>query len=506
MPLPVLVVHAQQVPVQGVLVVPLVPLAELAAHHQQLLARMGEHVGVEGPHAGVLLLVGARHLVDEGALHVHHLIVGQGEHEVLREGVEEGEGDVLVVVLPEIGIQLDVVEDVVHPPHVPFQVEAQAALQAALPHRVGHTGPGGGLLGDHHHVGMGVEDVGVQGLEEVHRLQVLVPAEHIGHPLAVLPAVVQVEHGGHRVHPQAVDVVLLQPEQGGGEQEGAHLIPAVVEHPGAPVGVLPLAGVGVLVAGLPVELVQAEGVLGEVGGHPVQDHADAGLVELIHQPHEVVRGAEAAGGREIAGALIAPGGVQGVLGDGEQLHMGEAHLLHVGHQVLADVPVGEHLVVAGAPPGAQVDFINIQRAAVYGVLGPVVHPALVAPLVAGQVVQLGGVAGAGLGVEGVGVGLGQHPAGGGVDGVFIGVILLQAGNKDLPDAAVQGLHGVGILAPAVEIAHNGHLLGMGSPDTEHPALLAVPDGGVGAHELLRADRIPGRKLRQGLIILCKSHR
>ena len=70
---------------------------------------MGEHIGVEGPHAGKFLLVGARHLVDEGALHVHYLVVGEGEHKVFRKGVHEGEGDVPVIELAEIGVQLHIV-------------------------------------------------------------------------------------------------------------------------------------------------------------------------------------------------------------------------------------------------------------------------------------------------------------------------------------------------------------------------------------------------------------
>ena len=46
---------------------------------------------------------------------------------------------------------------------------------------------------------------------------------------------------------------------------------------------------------------------------------------------KIIGDAEAAGGGEVAGALVAPGGIQGVLGDGEELYMGEAHLLHIGH-------------------------------------------------------------------------------------------------------------------------------------------------------------------------------
>ena len=350
----------KQVPVQGILVVPLVPLAQLSPHEGELLARVGHHVGVEGPDAGEFLGVVAGHLAEEGALHVDHLVVGEGQDIVLREGVHQGEGDITVVELAKIGVQLDIVADVVHPAHVPLEVEAQAAVV----HRLGHLGPGGGLLRHHEHVGVGGEDGGVQVLEELNGLQILVPAVHVGHPLPRLPVVVQIEHGGHRVHPQAVHVVLLQPEHGRGEQEGAHLGPAEVEHVGAPLLMLPLPGVGVLIGGGAVEIVQAEGVPGEMGGDPVHNHPDARLVELVNEVFQVVRGAEAAGGGEVAGALVAPGGVQGVLGDGEQLHMGEAHLLHVGYQVGGDIPVAEELPLAGAPPGAQVALVDVHGPAV----------------------------------------------------------------------------------------------------------------------------------------------
>ena len=100
------------------------------------------------------------------------------------------------------------------------------------------------------------------------------------------------------------------------EEEGPDLAAAIVEDVGAPVGVGPLAGVGVFVGGGAVELVETEGVTGEVGGDPVHDDADARLVKLVDEVFQVIGDAEAAGGGEVAGALVAPGGVQGVLGDG----------------------------------------------------------------------------------------------------------------------------------------------------------------------------------------------
>ena len=49
----------------------------------------------------------------------------------------------------------------------------------------------------------------------------------------------------------------------------------IVEDQRAPVGVLAQARVGVLVEVGAVEVAQAVRVFGEVGGHPVEEHADA---------------------------------------------------------------------------------------------------------------------------------------------------------------------------------------------------------------------------------------
>ena len=75
--------------------------------------------------------------------------------------------------------------------------------------------------------------------------------------MAVLAGIVQVQHGGHGVHPDAVDVVLVQPEGGAGEQEAVHLVAAVVEDPAVPLGVEALAAISVLVQFGTVEAVQA---------------------------------------------------------------------------------------------------------------------------------------------------------------------------------------------------------------------------------------------------------
>ena len=66
----------------------------------------------------------------------------------------------------------------------------------------------------------------------------------VGLPLALLAGVVEVEHRGDGVDPDAVDVELLQPVQRVGDEEVAHLLAPEVEDVGAPVGVLAALGLG----------------------------------------------------------------------------------------------------------------------------------------------------------------------------------------------------------------------------------------------------------------------
>ena len=91
-------VPLHQVPLQAGVEVPLVPLAEVAAHEQQLLARMRPHVAVQQPQVGELLPQVAGHLVQQRALAVDHFVVRHRQHEVLVEGVDQAEGQLVVVV------------------------------------------------------------------------------------------------------------------------------------------------------------------------------------------------------------------------------------------------------------------------------------------------------------------------------------------------------------------------------------------------------------------------
>ncbi|MCY1234252.1 hypothetical protein D9M72_468280 [compost metagenome] len=110
------------------------------------------------------------------------------------------------------GLVPEIVQRVVHPAHVPLEVEAKPAAGDAG----GHAGPRGGFFGDGQRTGAAFVDHGVQFAQEVDGFQVFPAAETVRHPLAGLAAVVAVEHGCHRVHAQAVGMEVLQPVQRAG--------------------------------------------------------------------------------------------------------------------------------------------------------------------------------------------------------------------------------------------------------------------------------------------------
>ena len=303
----------QQVPRQTRRFVPLRERRDLCAHEQQRGARLRPHPRVQRTEVGEALPVVARHLAQQAALAVHHFVVAERQHETLTEGIQQPERQLAVVESAMHRVVLQVAEGVVHPTHVPLVCEAKAAEFDG----VRDLRPGGAFLRNHHCGRRFGGDHRRQLTKEGNCLEILAAALTVRHPTARGPRVVEVEHAGHGIHSQAVDVELVQPIQRVGHQEVAHLVAAVVEHVRTPVGVLTLARVGVLVESRAVETGEAPFVLREVGRHPVDDHADATPVEDVDHRPQLVGSAVARRRRVVAADLIAPRATERVLGDGQ---------------------------------------------------------------------------------------------------------------------------------------------------------------------------------------------
>ena len=218
---------------------------------------------------------------------------------------------------------------------------------------------------------------GVDLLQQLDRLEVLPSAVAVGLPLALLAGVVEVQHRGDAVDAQAVGVELLQPVDRVGHEEVAHLLAAEVEDVRTPLGVPALARVGVLVERLAVELRQRPGVRGEVAGDPVEDDADAGLVQAVDEVAEVVGVPEPRGRREVPGDVVPPGAAEGVLHHRHQLDVGEPGVQDVTDQLVGDLAVRQPL-----PPRPEVHLVHAHRARVRVALRAGGHVLVVAPGVA----------------------------------------------------------------------------------------------------------------------------
>ena len=132
---------------------------------------------------------------------------------------------------------------------------------------------------------------------------------NIGNPLAVIFAVVQIQHGSDCIHTDSVCMVLFGPEQGIGNQEIGNLRSSVIINQSSPVRMCSLPRIGVFIDAGAVKRCQSIAVSWEMSRYPVQNYADSLLMHIIHEIHKIVRRTVAAGRRIISGYLVAPGSV-----------------------------------------------------------------------------------------------------------------------------------------------------------------------------------------------------
>ena len=410
---------------------------------------------------------------------MHHLIVGNGENVILRECIHQGEREFIMDSPTEQRIRLHVFKQVVGPTHIPLEVEAQTAIVNGF----GDHRPGGRLLRHHQNIGELTENGTVQLTEERNGFLIMIAAVLIGDPLAGSPVVIQIQHRCHRIHPETVCVVLSQPEQSVGNQEGLHLGTAHVKAAGTPSLMLHTVPSLVFVQGTAVELIQAVTVLREMGGHPVQNHADAGAVHSINEILEILRSAETAGGRIVSRHLVSPGAVKGMLHHRHQLHVGIPHLRQVRSQHIRDVAV-VHIVlsilhggIVFRMPGAQMHLIDVHRkriemallfpAANLRVFLSLRHPFPVLPIVGDVRADHGGTVREGLVLPGIRIGLHKGTPSTADRILIIGS--LQRGITDdggLPHAGIrQTGHGPAV-RPCTEITDHTDLIRVGCPHTE----------------------------------------
>ncbi len=160
------------------------------------------------------------------------------------------ERHLVVMVFPVDRVFGHVSEGVVHPPHVPLEAEPKTAPAG----RCADTRKSGAFLGGGQDAVIGTVDHFVHPLHEGDGFKVLAAALLVGHPFTLLARIIAVEHRGHGIHPQPVDVILLEPEFRVCDQEVQHLRPAIVVDQRVPVGMKPFLWIGMFIKRRSIEL------------------------------------------------------------------------------------------------------------------------------------------------------------------------------------------------------------------------------------------------------------
>ena len=138
------------------------------------------------------------------------VVVRERQEVVLVEGVVHPEDELGVAFRPLGWLQGHVLlERVVDPAEVPLVVEAESAASCRPSSDVG---PRRRVLGERQHPGVVLVDLLVHPLQERDGGEVLVAAELVGLPRSRLALEVEPDHRFHPVDPQAVEMILLEPE------------------------------------------------------------------------------------------------------------------------------------------------------------------------------------------------------------------------------------------------------------------------------------------------------
>src|SRR3954471_15184859 len=85
------------------------------------------HPGEEHPQIGELLPFVARHFCNERTLAMNDFVVTEDEDEMFLKRVKQGKRDIAVMKAPVNRVEAYVMEEIVHPTHVPFETETETA-------------------------------------------------------------------------------------------------------------------------------------------------------------------------------------------------------------------------------------------------------------------------------------------------------------------------------------------------------------------------------------------
>ena len=254
-------------------------------------------------------------------------------------------------------IVLHVFQHIVHPAHIPLEVEAQAAHRG----RTADRRPGGRFLGVGRGTGAFLPEDFIHAAQEMHGLEILAAAVDVRNPLARRAAVIAIEHRGHRIDAQTVDAIVFDPEKRIADEVVEDFASAKVVDQRSPILMHAFAWVGVFELRTSVKAAQSVFVGREVGRNPVDDDFEPGIVAGGDKITETLRRAKTCCRCVQPQRLVTPGAVKRVFGNRQEFEVRESQTDGVGNQCLRDPLPVEEAAFFVAPPGAQMHFVDRYR-------------------------------------------------------------------------------------------------------------------------------------------------
>src|SRR5437764_4824514 len=173
---------------------------------------------------------------------MYYFVVAERQHEILVEEVHHAERKLVLVVGSEEGIDLEIVQSVMHPTHHPLHPKAESTGKSGSR----YTWPICCFLCNGLYIGKVAENGLVQIFNEGNRFQVTISPILVGFPLAVAAGIVELEYGRYGIYTYPVHVKEIQPEARAAYEEGFYLSPLVIEDIAVPVRMKAFAHVGIL--------------------------------------------------------------------------------------------------------------------------------------------------------------------------------------------------------------------------------------------------------------------
>ena len=441
------------------LVVPFDELPEFRAHEAKLLARVRKLIAVKAAQCRKLLLVRAEHFVQHRFFAVHDLVMRVGENKILRKSVHHGKCQLIMLAGAKQRVGRKVIERIVHIAHVPLEAEAKPADFR----RHGDHGVGRRLLGNGDRPRILGQNGGVELAQKLHCGKVNVAALGVRRVLAVLSAVVEVQHRAHGVDTDAVNMVVFKKAACRGDEKRLNLRHGIVKNERAPLGVVCHTLFLALKQPRAVKQRKPVRIPGKVRRYPVHDNTDAGIVQDIDKFGKLVGCAVACGGSVVARDLIAPRAGERVFRQWQQLNVCVAHVGAVACKLMRRFHI-VHAAVGFGFPRAEVQLVYRHRLRERITPCTPVHVLAVRPFETACPHPRRRVKSR-LRPAGEGVGLEHLLAAFLCDAVFVQVAVTKPLDKADPHCAAL-FHGRCIRVPTVEVADKAHRFGIRRPHHE----------------------------------------